>query len=49
MPRGLEKKKVDKNNWKWFGHSFADLCVYTIVVCLLRHPFLTTTKKKCAF
>ena len=35
---------------KWFGNSFADLCVYIIVVSskwdgLLRHEFVTTTKK----
>ena len=26
------KKRSKKKSWKWFGHFFADVCVYTIVV-----------------
>ena len=33
-PTGL-KKDVKKKSWKWFGHSFADVCVYTIVVSVV--------------
>ena len=36
-PTGLEKKKKKEGkkkgeSWKWFGHSFSDVCVYTILV-----------------
>ena len=26
------QKEVKKKSWMWCGHSFADVCVYTIVV-----------------
>ena len=33
-PTGLIKEKEKKRieSWKWFGHSFDDVCVYTIVI-----------------
>ena len=42
------KKKVKKKSWNWFGNSFADLYVYTIVLFskwggLLRHRVVTTS------
>ena len=47
-PTGLKKK--GKKGRKWLEHSFADICVYTIVVCskwggLLRHRVVTLTRK----
>ena len=48
-PTGHKKEK--KKTLKWFRHSFADLCIYIIVVCgnwdgLLGHRIVRTTRKK---
>ena len=50
--RGLDyrvKKEEKKQRQKWFGHNFADLCVYIIVVCikwdgLHSHTVVTPTR-----
>ena len=40
------KKERKKKSWKWFGHSFADMCLHNCSKWggLLRHRVVTTTR-----